>query len=272
MVAAITGYALGGGCELALCADCRVCGDNAKVGQPEIQLGIIPGAGGTQRLPGWSGPAGRRTSMFTGRFVEAEEALAIGLVDEVVPADEVYAAAQRWASQFVGGPAVALRAAKDRDRRAVSTWTSQRAGAREPAVLRPVRHRGPRDRHAVVRRERAGQGQPSRGSDVTRCPIRRRTRTPPPRRSRPPATTPSSPTCSTTTGRRRPTTRSGRSPTTSAASTTPATGSPPSPGTQGWPYGEALELGSGTGFFLLNLMQAGVARRRVTSPTCRRAW
>lgn len=111
-VAAITGYALGGGLELALTADRRVAGDNVKVGQPEIQLGIIPGAGGTQRLSRLVGPSKAKDIVFTGRFVKAEEALAIGLVDEVVAPDEVYAAAHRWASQFVNGPAVALRAAK----------------------------------------------------------------------------------------------------------------------------------------------------------------
>ncbi|MGZ4486218.1 MAG: enoyl-CoA hydratase/isomerase family protein [Nocardioidaceae bacterium] len=113
VVAAITGYALGGGCELALCADFRVCGDNAKLGQPEILLGIIPGAGGTQRLPRLIGPARAKEIIFTGRFVDAEEALRIGLVDQVVPADDVYSAARALAGRFVGGPAYALRAAKE---------------------------------------------------------------------------------------------------------------------------------------------------------------
>jgi enoyl-CoA hydratase/carnithine racemase len=113
VIAAVTGYALGGGCELALCADLRVCGDNAKLGQPEIQLGIIPGAGGTQRLPRLVGPSRAKEIVFTGRFVDAEEALRIGLVDKVVPADDVYSAAREMASRFVGGPAFALRAAKE---------------------------------------------------------------------------------------------------------------------------------------------------------------
>jgi enoyl-CoA hydratase/carnithine racemase len=112
-VAAITGYALGGGCELALCADRRVAASNAKLGQPEILLGIIPGAGGTQRLSRLIGPSRAKDLCFTGRFVDAEEALAIGLVDEVVPAEDVYDAAVRWASQFAGGPAIALRACKE---------------------------------------------------------------------------------------------------------------------------------------------------------------
>jgi enoyl-CoA hydratase/carnithine racemase len=111
-VAAITGYALGGGMEVALGCDRRVCGDNAKLGQPEILLGIIPGGGGTQRMARLIGAPKAKDIIFTGRMVKADEALAIGLVDEVVPADEVYAAARRWAEQFVDGPAVALAAAK----------------------------------------------------------------------------------------------------------------------------------------------------------------
>lgn len=111
-VAAIAGYALGGGCELALCCDARVAGDNAKLGLPEIRLGIIPGAGGTQRLPRLVGPARAKEMIFTGRFVDASEALAMGLVDRVVAPDDVYEQARSWAAQFVEGPAVALRAAK----------------------------------------------------------------------------------------------------------------------------------------------------------------
>jgi enoyl-CoA hydratase/carnithine racemase len=111
-VSAITGFALGGGCEVALATDLRFAADNAKLGQPEILLGIIPGAGGTQRLSRLVGPAKAKDLIYTGRFVDAQEALAIGLVDQVHPADEVYAKAVEWASQFVGGPALALRAAK----------------------------------------------------------------------------------------------------------------------------------------------------------------
>ncbi|MGH8969808.1 MAG: enoyl-CoA hydratase/isomerase family protein [Actinomycetes bacterium] len=113
VVAAVTGFALGGGCELALCADLRVCADDARLGQPEILLGIIPGAGGTQRLPRLVGPARAKELVFTGRFVGADEALRIGLVDKVVPAPEVYTAARELAARFVGGPAYALRAAKE---------------------------------------------------------------------------------------------------------------------------------------------------------------
>jgi enoyl-CoA hydratase/carnithine racemase len=112
VVAAVTGYALGGGLELALCADFRVAGEGARVGQPEILLGIIPGAGGTQRLPRLIGPARAKDIVFTGRFVGAAEALQIGLVDKVVPDDQVYRVARDLVAQYASGPAVALRAAK----------------------------------------------------------------------------------------------------------------------------------------------------------------
>jgi enoyl-CoA hydratase/carnithine racemase len=113
VVAAVNGYALGGGCELALCADVRFAAENAVLGQPETLLGIIPGAGGTQRLTRLVGPSRAKDIIFTGRFVKADEALAIGLVDRVVPAEEVYAAALEWAGQFAGGASLALRAAKE---------------------------------------------------------------------------------------------------------------------------------------------------------------
>jgi len=112
VVAAITGYALGGGLELAMTADFRVAGDNVRVGQPEILLGIIPGAGGTQRLTRLVGPAKAKDLIFTGRHVRAPEALEIGLVDRVVAPDDVYSEAVALARKFVDGPAIALRAAK----------------------------------------------------------------------------------------------------------------------------------------------------------------
>lgn len=112
-VAAVTGYALGGGCELALACDFRVAADDAKLGQPEILLGIIPGAGGTQRLSRLVGSSRAKDIIFSGRFVAAQEALAIGLVDRVVPAGAVYATAHDWMATFVGGPAYAIRAAKE---------------------------------------------------------------------------------------------------------------------------------------------------------------
>ena len=112
VIAAITGYALGGGYELALCADFRVVGASAKIGQPEILLGVIPGAGGTQRLARLVGPARAKDLVFSGRHVGAEEALDMGLVDAVVPDDEVQATAVAMARKFAAGPPLALAAAK----------------------------------------------------------------------------------------------------------------------------------------------------------------
>jgi len=113
VVAAITGYALGGGCELALCADVRFAAEDATLGQPEILLGIIPGAGGTQRLTRLVGPSKAKDLIFTGRFVKAAEALEIGLVDRLVEPGRVYEEAVAWARQFSGAAALALRAAKE---------------------------------------------------------------------------------------------------------------------------------------------------------------
>ncbi|MGA3488244.1 enoyl-CoA hydratase/isomerase family protein [Micromonosporaceae bacterium DT55] len=132
VVAAITGYALGGGCELALACDWRVVADNAKLGQPEIKLGIIPGAGGTQRLARLVGPAKAKDLIMSGRMVDAEEALRIGLADRVVPAEQVYEAALELVKPYVGGPVQALRAAKlavdgglDMDLASGLNWESQ---------------------------------------------------------------------------------------------------------------------------------------------------
>ena len=132
VVAAITGYALGGGCELALACDWRVAADDAKLGQPEIKLGIIPGAGGTQRLARLVGPARAKDLIMSGRMVDAAEALRIGLVDRVVPADQVYAEAVAMVQAYRSGPAQALRAAKlavdgglDLDLNSGLAWESQ---------------------------------------------------------------------------------------------------------------------------------------------------
>jgi enoyl-CoA hydratase/carnithine racemase len=112
VVAAVTGYALGGGFELALAADFRVLGERAKVGVPEILLGVMPGAGGTQRLTRLVGPARTKDLVFSGRQVAADEALALGIADRVVADDEVFEAARAMAAQYAAGPAVALRSAK----------------------------------------------------------------------------------------------------------------------------------------------------------------
>lgn len=112
-VAAIEGYALGAGCELALACDFRVAATDAVLGQPEVLLGLMPGAGASQRLPRLIGASRAKDLIFTGRHVPAEEALRIGLVDEIVEPGTVYRACRERMSRFVGGAAVALRHAKE---------------------------------------------------------------------------------------------------------------------------------------------------------------
>jgi enoyl-CoA hydratase len=106
-IAAVAGYALGGGCELALACDLRVAADAAKFGQPEILLGIIPGAGGTQRLTRLVGPARAKDIILTGRQVKADEALRIGLADRVVAADQLQEEVRSLAAALAEGPLTA---------------------------------------------------------------------------------------------------------------------------------------------------------------------
>ena len=110
-VSAVNGYALGGGMELAMATDFRVAAEDAVLGQPEIRLGIIPGGGGTQRLPRLVGVTKAKEIIYTGRNVHPDEALAIGLVSAVHPADATYDAAVELAAGYAAGPA-ALRMAK----------------------------------------------------------------------------------------------------------------------------------------------------------------
>lgn len=112
VIAAVNGYALGGGLELAMACDLRIAADNARVGQPEILLGLIPGAGGTQRLARLVGPARAKEIVWSGRQLRADEAERIGLVDRVVPAAELLDAATDWAAQFARGAVVAMGLAK----------------------------------------------------------------------------------------------------------------------------------------------------------------
>jgi enoyl-CoA hydratase len=107
VIAAVSGYALGGGCELALACDYRIAGDRAVFGQPEVLLGIIPGGGGTQRLSRLVGPAKAKELMITGRQVKADEALRIGLADEVVPGEELHERALALAAEVAKGAVLA---------------------------------------------------------------------------------------------------------------------------------------------------------------------
>lgn len=111
-IAAINGFALGGGCEIALCCDIRIAAESAKFGQPETGLGIIPGFGGTQRLPRLIGMSKAKELIFTARTIKADEALAIGLVDKVVPNGELMSVAFQLAEQIDKNAQIAVRAAK----------------------------------------------------------------------------------------------------------------------------------------------------------------
>jgi enoyl-CoA hydratase/carnithine racemase len=120
-IAAVNGFALGGGLELALACDLRYLAEDAQVGQPEISIGVIPGAGGTQRLVPLVGPGRARELVYTGRRVGAEEALGLGLAERVLSAGEVVAAASADAARLARGPRAALAAAKAAIRAAVLT-------------------------------------------------------------------------------------------------------------------------------------------------------
>jgi enoyl-CoA hydratase len=111
-IAAISGYALGGGCELAMCCDLRLASERARFGQPEVNLGLIPGASGTQRLPRLVGAAKAKEMIFLGDMIDAATALSIGLVNKVVPPANLMAEAREWAQKLAAKPAAALLMAK----------------------------------------------------------------------------------------------------------------------------------------------------------------
>ncbi len=108
VIAAVNGFALGGGMELALACDLRIAATNARLGQPEVLLGVIPGAGGTQRLARLVGPAKAKELCWSGRQLRAEEALALGIVDKVVDAEVLEAEALGWAASFASGAVLAM--------------------------------------------------------------------------------------------------------------------------------------------------------------------
>lgn len=112
VIAAINGYALGGGCELALACDLRLAAEHAQLGQPEINLGIIPGWGGTQRLSRLIGSSRAKEMMFTGERITAQQALELGLVDHVYPDDQLLANAQNLAQAIASKPQIAIRMIK----------------------------------------------------------------------------------------------------------------------------------------------------------------
>ena len=252
-VAAITGYALGGGCELALCADYRIAADDAKLGQPEILLGIIPGAGGTQRLSRLVGPSKAKDLIYTGRFVDAAESLQIGLVDKVVPGRR---GVRR--GRCLGVPVRPRRgdgAARGQgvDRLRTGRRPDHRAGDRAPAVRGAVRHRGPRDRDEVLRRERSWQSR-VQGNLMSAT-------------SKPAASAEDIEAAwndnklaqvlyhdweASTYDEKWSISYDERCVDYARDRFTAVAG------TDGWPYGKTLEIGAGTGFFTLNLKLAGV--------------
>lgn len=120
-IAAVNGFALGGGCELALACDLRYLAEDARMGQPEISLGVIPGAGGTQRLTRLVGPGRARELVYSGRQVGAVEAISLGMAERVLPAADLYGAAVEEARRLARGPHMALAAAKAAINAAIQT-------------------------------------------------------------------------------------------------------------------------------------------------------
>jgi enoyl-CoA hydratase len=112
VIAAVNGFALGGGCELALACDIRIAADNAKFGQPEVSLGIPPGFGGTQRLPRLIGKGRAQELLLTGDIIDAQEAYRLGLVNKIVPAGELQAAAKAMAEKIMGRAQIAVELCK----------------------------------------------------------------------------------------------------------------------------------------------------------------
>ncbi len=133
IIAAINGFCLGGGCELALACDIRIASEKAKLGQPEINLGLLPGGGGTQRLPRLVGMGAALKMLYTGDFIRADEAHRIGLVDEVVPPDQLQARVKELADTIASKSPVALRLIKQAVR--TSARTSLDEGLKQEVTL-----------------------------------------------------------------------------------------------------------------------------------------
>ncbi|MBQ1406703.1 MAG: enoyl-CoA hydratase/isomerase family protein [Eubacterium sp.] len=135
-IAAVNGFALGGGCELSMACDFRIASEKAKFGQPEVNLGIIPGFGGTQRLPRLVGKGMAKYMIYTAEMIDAAEALRIGLVQKVVPAEELMAEAEKAAKLIISKAPIAILTAKaainygyDMDMHSASEWEALNSGA-----------------------------------------------------------------------------------------------------------------------------------------------
>lgn len=126
VIAAINGYALGGGLELAMACDIRIASENARVGQPEVNVGLIPGLGGTQRLPRLVGKGIAKELVFTGKMIDAKTAERIGLVNMVVPPERLKSAVEELAKEIMSKPPIAIKLAKELINNSIET--DQRTG------------------------------------------------------------------------------------------------------------------------------------------------
>ena len=156
-IAAVAGFALGGGCEVAMMADFIIAADTAKFGQPEIKLGVTPGMGGSQRLTHAVGKAKAMEMCLTGRMMGAEEAERSGLVAKVVPAADLLDEALKTAETIASMAPLAAIATKEMVNAAFENEPCAGDQLRAPAVPRPVRHRGPEGRHGRLRRKAPGK-------------------------------------------------------------------------------------------------------------------
>ncbi len=153
IIAAINGYALGGGMELAMHCDIIIAGESAQLGQPEIRVGIMPGAGGTQRLTRVAGKFKTMKMVLTGKPVSAREAYDMGIVAEVVPDGEVQDAALKLANTIAGMPPISVSLIKEAVHRGPGRLARDRPDARAPRLRATVLHRGFQGRHQGLHRE-----------------------------------------------------------------------------------------------------------------------